>query len=559
MRKTTRFLSLLMALAMIAAMMVMPAMAADTTYTVKVTHEADGHQFSAYQLFTGDLSDSILSNIQWGTGIDGEAFLAALKADTTKITNGVDTVTMAGLFANCTTAAQVANVLKDFTSNGDRLERFAKIAADHLTSPAGVSGEAVKTADGYEYTISGEGMTAGYYLIEDTSAQMGANDFQTHFILAVVKDTSVTTKGDVPYPQKTVGETLDGTYSEYITNMLYKPFYFKVDVSLAADLHEYDEYFLNIIDTMSKGIEYLGLEEVYVLRGDNSRTYLAKEGQWIIGEGQYAVSVAEVENGETTITINFPNILNMSYDDNGTQHKIVLNGEESIVVKYQAQLTDEAVIGNLNENEVYIEFTNGPRPDQGGISLPDYAWVFPFGLKVNKVDADNREVMLPGAEFVLYHIHGEDEKMYAVVVDGKIDHWTNNVNEATTLVTDSNGQIIVDGLDDNQMYYLHETKAPEGYNKLFSDVQFILYADIRTGSDGIPYVNGIEYYVDGQQFITNSGTDFEAGRIVVTVLNDKGNTLPSTGGIGTTLFYVFGGLMVAGAAVLLITKKRMAA
>lgn len=133
MKATRKLLALLLALLLTAALTV-PALAngddgtdeaqpqADTTYTITINNNKDGHIYKAYQVFAGDLADGILSNIQWGTGVNGGALLSALKGDETI---GSD-------FAECTTAADVAKVLAGFESDSANLDAFAKVVAANL-------------------------------------------------------------------------------------------------------------------------------------------------------------------------------------------------------------------------------------------------------------------------------------------------------------------------------------------------------------------------------------------------------------------------------------------
>lgn len=105
------------------------------------------------------------------------------------------------------------------------------------------------------------------------------------------------------------------------------------------------------------------------------------------------------------------------------------------------------------------------------------------------------------------------------------------------------GKITIKGLDDATEYYLYETKAPAGYNRLTDAVKFKITATYNDTGDN--------------SNVTAAVNDVEQSSVSVQVANNKGSTLPSTGGIGTTLFYVIGGVLMAVAAVLLVTKKRM--
>lgn len=571
-----KLFALILAVALVLSMAT-TAMAADTV-SLSINHIAGGHTYKAYQIFDGNLTDSgILSDIVWGPGVDAEGLLAALKADETKIYNsmGTEFVQFSTLFANATDAEGVVEVLEKFSTDGDRLEHFAKIAAEYVIADQGVASDngAAQNDGSYKYTITN--LDPGYYIVLDETAagNVGSKDYKTRYIVALTTHTNLNTKGDYTVVVKSVSETLDGSYTEHIANQLYKPHFFELAANIDNDISEYDAYYLKFNDTMSKGFEFLGLTEVYVLKVNNEKDYLYRNGAWAEGTTPDTYSVTTDDTGKTVMIIEWQNILG-AYAN--------LAGDDTLVVHYSAQLTENAVVGSANPNEVTIEFTNGPDVDDHGTSVPDYAYVFPFGMRLNKVDADDNTILLPGAKFVLYHFHGT-EKHYVgkVGAEGEILSWTPYLNEAALnaaveaeedaekkaaitaqgyaheFVTDANGNFIADGLDEGTIYYLSEIAAPAGYNKMFTDIKFSIQPTYGTNSNGVPIVESITYLVDGNSTTITAGDDFAAGRIVVTALNDKGNTLPSTGGIGTTIFYILGTVLVVGAAVILVTKKRM--
>lgn len=573
--------ALILALVLVLGMAA-PAFADDTGITLTVNHIASGHTFTAYQLFSGTLNSAgILTDVKWGDGIKGDDLLAALKADDTVISNSDNTqsVKFSEIFENCTNAAAVAEIVAGFTTDGDRLEHFAKIASNHIVANKGTSSTSgSQNQNGtWAYTISG--LEPGYYIIVDATKDenVGAEDYKTRYILSLTTHTSLTTKGSYTVVEKSVADTLNGTYDESIAMILNEVHYFKLAASIADDIDEYDSYYLEFKDTMSAGLTYQGLVEVYVEEVDNNKVYLYQNGEWLKNDtvdASTAVETVSVDKDTkvTSISVKFPDLKKV-YP--------AIAGDDVLVVKYAAVLNEDAVIGGANPNEVEIVYSNGPSVDDYGTSLPDYAFVFSFGLRVLKVDNDNVELLLPGAEFQLYHLHGTT-KYYAVLGAGedadKIVSWTPYATEAdrtaaaeadpdnaeeilatpiaSTLITDANGTFAVDGLDQDVLYYLHETKAPTGYNTMFTDVKFSIHPTYVT-ENGEPKVKSITYTVDGQSHTVDEGEDFEAGRVAVTVVNDKGSTLPSTGGIGTTIFYMVGGLLAVAAVVLLVTKKRM--
>ena len=233
-----------------------------------------------------------------------------------------------------------------------------------------------------------------------------------------------------------------------------------------------------------------------------------------------------------------------------------------IIVEYTAVLNSNARVGQKepgNTNEVYLTYSNNPNqsgdgaPEEGQTPV-DKVIVFTYELDVNKVDgADQKK--LAGVTFNLYKYENNNVKKYAQVVNGKLAGWTDEAH-ATVLTTDSDGLIKVAGLDDGT-YYIHEIKPLAGYNSI-DDVEIVITADTSNGQNGEGAVSelvSIDVTANGVDGTGNAA----AGTATVTIANNKGANLPSTGGMGTTIFYVVGSILVLGAAILLITKKRMSA
>ena len=219
----------------------------------------------------------------------------------------------------------------------------------------------------------------------------------------------------------------------------------------------------------------------------------------------------------------------------------ILKTNDVVVVTYSATVAENAAIaGAGNTNKAKLEY-NGKHSTEEKTTT--YVWK----LNVHKytLDSTNNEVALSGAKFVLYRMDGTDKK-YATLASDKITGWVTNKNSATTLETSGAGDILIEGLDEG-VYYLEETEAPAGYNKLTEAIEVKITAttSVTSGSEAVEYKNLSE-----PSYTT--ATD-----ATVKVLNKAGTQLPSTGGIGTTLFYVIGGGLMAVAAVLLVAKKRM--
>ena len=254
----------------------------------------------------------------------------------------------------------------------------------------------------------------------------------------------------------------------------------------------------------------------------------------------------KVKIGATTLTPNTDYTLETnptdadSFDVNFTDGKLKPN--DVVVVTYSATVAADATIaGAGNKNTANLEY-NGKH------STKEETTTYVWKLNVHKytLDSTNKEVALSGAKFVLYRKDGTDKKYYAKLAGGKIDGWVTNQSDATTLETTGTGDISIEGLNVGT-YYLEETEAPAGYNKLTEPIEVEITAttSATNGSETVKYKNSSETSY-------TPATD-----ATVKVLNSAGTQLPSTGGIGTTLFYVIGGVLMAVAAVLLVTKKRM--
>ena len=209
-----------------------------------------------------------------------------------------------------------------------------------------------------------------------------------------------------------------------------------------------------------------------------------------------------------------------------------------IVINYTAKLTSDAVAGTGYVNETWLDYGDNQHTEHD--TTTTYTWKLPI-YKYHKDGETETPKALAGAEFILYKGSAES-KVYAQVAKGKLTGWTETKTEATKLVSDADGKIAVEGLDADT-YYLEETKAPGGYNKLADPVKVEISHSVTDEGAHMTHT------------LKQDATDVEQ----VEIENKSGLELPSTGGIGTTIFYVLGSILVIGAVVLLIAKKRMSA
>lgn len=202
---------------------------------------------------------------------------------------------------------------------------------------------------------------------------------------------------------------------------------------------------------------------------------------------------------------------------------------DPIKVTYTATLNENAIT-KISTNKATLTYSNDPTDSAKTDKTPQQEQkVYSSKIEIVKYDKENQNKKLLGAEFVLYKGEGSNKQYYKWDETTKKVEWVATVGEATKRTTDSNGAASFDGLADG-IYYLEETKAPEGYNPLSEPKEIKV-----TGSDA-----------DDSKLTIKEG-----------VANSTGTILPSTGGMGTTFFYVIGGIFVLASVVLLITRKRM--
>ncbi len=536
MKSTKKLLAFLLVAMMILAM-VPNALAA--TVTIPSDGILSGHSFTAYQIFAGNESEGALQNVVWGSGIDSDAFLAALKADTT----------YGSFFSTCADAAAVAKVLTDNNTNGGLANAFAKLA------------HANKTGTGTALTVGTTDLPGGYYLIVDTTNDVGEGGAYNASLLQVVGDIRIDVKTAAPSVEKKVLEddkyNQDGGYGTGYNDVAdYNigeavPFHL---IGLVPDMSRYDTYKYIFHDTLSAGL---------TLNEGSIKVYVASD--------KAGTDKAEITTGWTRGTPAAGESFTVSFDDLKTVSGVTQG--KYIIVEYTATLNTGAVIGlDGNPNTVYLEYSNKPNQsaagdtDNTGKTPQDRVIVFTYQLNTTKVDGQNTETKLKDAKFVLLN---SDGNQVAKISGGKFDGWTNLPDAVdgkipatawttNTVLTsaESTGLFSVTGLDAGT-YKLREIVAPAGYNLLSQDITVVITAATANGqtwggtaSDAL---TGLSVKADE----TNGTGDTSTGIASITIANNKGNTLPETGGIGTTVFYVLGSILVIGAVVLLVSKKRM--
>ena len=381
---------------------------------------------------------------------------------------------------------------------GARAADFAKAAKGQLSG---------KTADGHVTPTADESATIsnlklGYYLVDSTVGALCE-------LNTTKPGVTITDKNQTPTIEKKVQEDSDGNWGDVNDADIGQIVNFKSTVSAKPGARKYVVH-----DKMDSHLEFVSVTSITA----GSATLTEGAGS------DYTVVTTGLNDGCT-----FHIVFTETYLDSITD-------DTSIVINYTAKLTSDAVAGTGYDNETWLDYGDNQHTEHD--TTTTYTWKLP--IYKYHMDGDTKKA-LPGAEFILYK-GSEENRDYAQVTNGKLIGWTTTKTDATRLVSGDDGMIAVEGLDADT-YYLEETKAPGGYNKLAGPVKVVISHTVTDEGTHMTH--------------TLKQDTIDVGRVEIE--NKSGTELPETGGIGTTIFYVLGSILVIGAVVLLITKKRMSA
>lgn len=526
-------------LAFILAMMLVLSMASiavaegTTTYTITINPKDSAvHTYEVYQIFTGDVATKMvgegenakpvtyLANIDWGINSKHtEAQNANVEAET--------------LAAKAAATADDVKVYCDFTTTP--IATITKTDAGYVSAPLAPGYYLIKDKDGSLKDAQGEEMDGAY---------------TTLLVQVLSKNISVTAKSAKPTVDKQVcDETSDAEaghtngWGESADHNLFEEFQFKLIAKLpgGADYDVYSKpnsnYIVEFTDTMSTGVTFVKIDSVTV-------------GGTELTAGQYTCTAYTGQTGNGTD--------NWTLKIEGVETYATLTNPTTIEVLYTAYLNEEAQVfnasatGTTNRNSVFLRYSNNPNvAGDMGKTPEDHVWLFTYVVNntkyANSIGEDNK---LAGAGFTLYTdkdctkvvkllksetesglymVHGDEKP----IPDGYV---TVDNNE---MVTGADGKFNIKGLDCGT-YYLRETTTPDGYNTL-SDQTIIISATHKEEPTG-----------ESARMELND----ESSNMNNNIVNKSGATLPETGGIGTTIFYVLGGVMFAGAALMLVVRRK---
>ena len=509
MKKTSRTFKRFAAItsaSLLAACMVAPMSMNITASAVNITikdAEVDS-EYAGYKLLSAE---------QDGTTITYEVpdkYLAILQSVTGKSTKA-DIIAYIGAIADDSTAA------RDFA---DAVYMKILAASPAITPEETTTGTTAMDAE------------QGYYLIAETkTGTTGDTVSDDSFSLVILNtagatDLEVTTKEGEPTLVKKLKDTNDSTgettsWQDGADYDIGDDIPFQLTGTVSSKYDNYNEYYYSFHDTLSTGLTFNN--DVKVLVDGNEIT----SGYEVVTEGL---------TDDCSFEVRFADLK----DING------VTASSNIVVEYTAKLNNDAVLGSTgNPNVADLEYSTNPYfsdengdgkddttggKEDTGYTPEDKVIVFTYKTVVNKVDQSNNP--LKGAQF----------KLYKKLADG-----TETEISTVDIIDENTTTFEFNGLDDGD-YRLEESEHPENYNPI-DDIEFTISAthDVTSDNPALTELKG------GDKFTGN----VTAGTLTADIVNKYGSELPSTGGIGTTVFYLGGGAMVAVAGIYLISKKRM--
>ena len=529
-----KLLAALLAVAMVCAMAI-PAFAENSEGDVD-SH----HTYSALQIFKGDvegnnIKDFKISNVDWGSNIinNSDDFLNKLR----------EADHIGPLFTNAKSAQEVLAVISQWNDSDDYSIAFARFVCHYLYSNDANPTYVVRAGSN---ALTIPEAKAGYYLFVDTTDFSKDDSYHSYnsFLLMVTKgnwNVPITPKAEKPTVEKKVYDNPDGTstggFGSSADHAINEKFQFQLTATLPDSTNRaydyYDKYSVIFHDTLSEGITYDKDDELdSVVIKSNGNTYN------ITDSSKYTIDTTDLESQNSFV-------VNIDVKACAKDAGFDLNNGATITVTYTAHLNDKAYVNTAggstsNINKVYLTYSNNPKDESSIGKTPESTPVYVYTYQLNNTKHQDTEKgpALEGACFRLYsdeactdqsevQLYQKDGFYYPIKdVLGK---------EAVEMKSAANGTFNVKGLDAGT-YYLKEITPPDGYSACK-----VIPVTIKADHSRNDQVN-----LEGSN-LTNDIVNIKAGGI----------TLPSTGGIGTTLFYVVGGGLMVAAIVLLVTKKRM--
>lgn len=556
--KTLKKLATLSAAVIMAATAAVPAtfmtgFAASGDKSISITdtvNDVTFTDFKAYQIFAGtyNASEGNITVTGWGDGVDANKI-------STAFANSI-------FFVGLSNATDFAQKLEGTGNDSAQAIEFAKLIQNALSTTTSGTYSAEKIT----------GLAEGYYIVTAGKGTSSNGDAYSSGLLQVAgsESASVTVKADVAKVEKKVYEDSNDSWQDVADAEQGSEVKFRLYAELPSNYDAYKSYYLKFNDelTLPGFKDQDSSDSTYTaVKTDSVKYYVIKSGSNTPTDitssvnNKFTTVLADSDTHDNKVNFSFEclNVKELSWTDGSSTVKV--EPGDKIIVEYATDLNEGAIVTPTtgNDNAVTLEYSNNPNKDSDGTTAPsdddkgttpkDEVRVLTYQENINKIDGATSSA-LAGAGFAIKDSTGK----YATFdANRSITGWVSDYDESKCVVysAEGTGIAVIKGLDSGT-YTLQEKVVPTGYNQM-ADKDFTITATYNTTVDAF----------DGS---TNPLTKLEStlgtgnaskGEITATISNNKGSELPSTGGMGTTIFYVGGGILVVASGALLISKKRM--
>lgn len=477
--------------------------ASEYTITVKAPSSDNvsiaGQTFNAYKVFSLTYS---------GNNYSYTADETCLDSDYEEVKSSVGASDFAGILTALNTEAN-ARKFADAVYNAYIKDKTPAIA-----------GTATADADSAVIDVN----EPGYFLVFGTGAD-GNHTTVTSLVMLGTTDTTaeITAKVDAPTITKQIKHNETGSWGNVGDNQIGDTVEYRFISDIPYNIANFTSYDYIIHDTMTAGLTF-DESSVKVYKDEGKTSQLADS----------YVTVTKTDSQNFTVKIDVLGAVNAG----------ALSATDTLYTYYSATLNTSALVAasapdssNHNDNTVYLEYSNNPYDATTGETTTSQVYEWTFKFTVNKVDSESNP--LANAVFNIKR----DGANIKFTKTGTNEYTVDPSGTIEDIKTDLTGSFVIKGLDDETDYTLSEKTPPAGYNKA-EDTVFSIQSGYGASGNELSSLSA-----------TIGGTSSQP--LSVDVVNNSGSKLVGTGGIGTTIFYVSGGILMIVAVVLLITKKRM--